>query len=412
MPENMSGREYDIVVVGATGYTGAITAKHIAEHLPTNLKWAIAGRSGVKLEELAVELKKLSIDRLQPAIEVVDVGDKSKLSALVKRARVCISVVSYHHVGAEVIEACIGSKTDYIDTAGTVLHLRNWIDKYHKAAESAGVALIHSCGCFTAPQDLLTWASVRELESKFSVKSKELVLSVVSIASDPSGGTIESMMERGAFGAETLQRAQQPWYLSPITGQERSNSTNFFGMRHVSALGELSASALNAVQNRAVIHRTWGLLGGSSDYGPNFQYNEFKKSSSMLAGVFQILNTRVIGLLLTLTPLRVIARMFLPVPGEGPDLEKEKTYRVEMEAVAIADVDNDETAPRTYSRFVYPGGPYHTTGAFLAQGAASLLYRRKLEGGAMGGLLTPAFLGADLIERIRGVGAELSTKIL
>ena len=104
--------------------------------------------------------------------------------------------------------------------------------------------------------------------------------------------------------------------------------------------------------------------------------------------------------------------MFLPVPGQGPDLEKEKNYRVEMEAVAIADVDDGKAAPKVYSHFVYPGGPYHTTGAFLAQGAASLVYVRKLEGGAVGGLLTPAFLGADLIERIQGVGAELSTKIL
>lgn len=243
------------------------------------------------------------------------------------------------------------------------------------------------------------------------MKTKELVLSVVSIASDPSGGTIESMMERGVFGAEVLQKAQQPWYLSPTMGQQSSNSTNFLGMRHDSFLGGLSASAFNAVQNRAIIHRTWGLLGGGKDYGPNFQYNEYERASSTLAGVFQILNNRAIGLLLTIPPLKAIAMMFLPVPGAGPDLEKEKSYRVEMEAVAIADVDDDKAA-KVYSRFVYPGGPYHTTGAFLAQGAASLLYVRKLEGGAVGGLLTPAFLGADLIERIQGVGAELSTKML
>jgi short subunit dehydrogenase-like uncharacterized protein len=66
MSEDKRDREYDIVVVGATGYTGTIAATHIAEHLPTNLKWAIAGRSGVKLDALAAELKKLSPDRLQP----------------------------------------------------------------------------------------------------------------------------------------------------------------------------------------------------------------------------------------------------------------------------------------------------------------------------------------------------------
>jgi short subunit dehydrogenase-like uncharacterized protein len=66
MPEKKSDREYDVVLVGATGYTGALTAEHIAEHLPTNLKWAIAGRSSAKLDALAAKLKTLALDRLQP----------------------------------------------------------------------------------------------------------------------------------------------------------------------------------------------------------------------------------------------------------------------------------------------------------------------------------------------------------
>lgn len=67
MPENKGGREFDIVLVGATGYTGALTAVHIAEHLPTNLKWAIAGRSGAKLDGLAAKLTTLGHDKLQPS---------------------------------------------------------------------------------------------------------------------------------------------------------------------------------------------------------------------------------------------------------------------------------------------------------------------------------------------------------
>ncbi|KFY54466.1 hypothetical protein V496_07257 [Pseudogymnoascus sp. VKM F-4515 (FW-2607)] len=410
MPENKGDREFDIVLVGATGYTGALAAVHIAEHLPTNLKWAIAGRSGAKLDTLATKLKTVGQDRLQPKIEIVDVEDKSQLGVLVKRARVCVSVVSYNQVGANVIEACIESRTDYIDTAGSVPHIRDWVDKYHNAAESAGVIIINACGVYSAPQDLLAWASVRELASK-SLKTKEVVLSVVSMSTELSGGTVHSMMDRPGFDVETLQNSQQPWYLSPTTGQQTSNQTNLFGMRHDPSLGGLSASALSGPQDRAVVHRTWGLLGGGEDYGANFQYNEYNKASSTLAGVFQILNSRTIGLMLALAPLRAIAKMFLPVPGQGPDLEKEKTYRVEMEAAAVADTD-DEAAPRAYSRFVYPGGPYHTTGAFLAHGAASLLYNRKLEGGALGGCLTPAFLGVDLIERIQGVSVEFSTKML
>lgn len=237
-------------------------------------------------------------------------------------------------------------------------------------------------------------------------------MSVLSMPADPSGGTIESMMAHGSFGAKVLQESQEPWYLSPVKGRQKSNSTNLFGIRQDPILGNLSASSISVVQNTAIIYRTWGLLGGGQDYGPNFQYNEYQKTSSTLAGIIQILKSKAIALLLALTPFRVILKIIMPVPGQGPDPEKDKNYWVEMEAVAIADTDDDKTSSRTYSRFAYPGGPYHATGAFLAQGAASLLYVRKLEGGAVGGCLTPAFLGADLIERVQSVSTEFITKMV
>ncbi|KAL9489814.1 hypothetical protein ACSS6W_002091 [Trichoderma asperelloides] len=412
MSANSSGRDYDIVLIGATGYTGALTAEHIAKHLPTNLRWAIAGRSSTKLSGLAARLKDLEPDRLQPVIEIVDVEDKIQLFTVIKKARLCISVVSYHHVGPLVIEACIGGGTDYIDTAGTIPRIRQWIDEYHRAAELAGVVILISCGALSAPHDLLTLSSVRELERSSSLKTRELILSVLKMPSDPSGGTVESMMMRGSVDTKIQYESQQPWYLSPITGQLRSRSTNLFGVRHDPTLGTLSASSLSDVQNRAVVHRTWGLLDSGKAYGPNFQYSEYKKASSTLTAMFQILNTMAIRLMLALPPLRAIAAMVLPVPGQGPDPAKERSYQFEMEAVAIADTSNDITAPRAYSRFMYPGGPYHATAAFLAQGAASLVYARKLEGGVSGGCLTPAFLGQDLIDRIRRVSTEFSTKML
>ncbi|KAM0511721.1 hypothetical protein ACHAPE_009605 [Trichoderma viride] len=270
MSENASGRDYDLVLIGATGYTGALTAEHIAEHLPINLRWAIAGRSSTKLNGLAAKLKELGPDRIQP---------------------------------------------------------------------------------------------------------------------DPSGGTVESMMMRGDFDAKVQYESQQPWYLSPVIGRRNSSSTNLVGVRHDPTLGTMSASSLSDVQNRAVVHRTWGLLSGGMAYGAKFQYSEYKKASSTLAAMFQMLNTMAIKLMLALPPLRAIAAMVLPAPGQGPDPAKEKNYRFEMEAVAIADTDDDETAPRAYSHFAYPGGPYHATAAFLAQ-------------------------GQDLVERIRGVSTDFSTKIL
>lgn len=230
---------------------------------------------------------------------------------------------------------------------------------------------------------------------------------------DPSGGTVKSMLSRTRLDPKTMQESQGPWYLSPVKGEQYANAANIFGIRHDPVLGTLSPSSFSDLQNRAVVHRTWGLLDGGNYYGRNFRYSEYNKVSSTIAGIVDILKAHGIKLMFTLPPLRLIARMILPKPGDGPDVEKEKNAIVEMEAIALADsTDDDSTVPKVHGKIRFSGGPYTATAAFLAQGAASLLYTRKLEGGVEGGCLTPAFLGADLVERIQEVGAELEINAL
>lgn len=238
-------------------------------------------------------------------------------------------------------------------------------------------------------------------------------MSILTMPADPSGGTVKSMLGRTRLDPTTMQESQGPWYLSPVKGQEYVNEANIFGIRHDPILGTLSPSSFSDLQNRAVVHRTWGLLDGGNYYGRNFRYSEYNKVSSTIAGIMDILKSKGIKLMFTLPPLRVIAKMILPKPGDGPDVEKEKNAVVDMEALALADsTEGDSTLPKVYARMKFSGGPYTATAAFLAQGAASLLYTRKLEGGFEGGCLTPAFLGTDLVERIQGVGAELEINVL
>lgn len=140
MAPKQHDRQYEVIVLGATGYTGALTAEHIARHLPTNLRWAIAGRSKGKLEDLAARLQKLEPDRVQPGmyamvlavgcrnrrcgkladlepeIEVVSFDRQDDVGAVVRKATVCISVVTYCHVGDQVVQACVENGTDYLDT--------------------------------------------------------------------------------------------------------------------------------------------------------------------------------------------------------------------------------------------------------------------------------------------------------
>ncbi|KAH9996748.1 Saccharopine dehydrogenase-domain-containing protein [Xylariaceae sp. FL0662B] len=411
MAAQKSTRKYDILVLGATGYTGAQTVDHIAQHLPTELKWAIAGRSRTKLDALAAKVKSLSPERSQPAVEVVDFGDRKQLDAVVGDAKVCISVVLYHEVGEVVVQACVENGTDYIDTLGNAPLIRAFIEKYHEAAVKAGVALIHACGFFTAPQDLLAWAVARELQEKASAKTNEVILIVPNIPLEPSGGTVTSMIVGSNTDPRTVKEATQPWALSPIPGKQTSTSANFLHIRRDPDLGLLSDSSFHDVVDRVVVHRTWGLLtSAGQEYGPNFQYNEYHRVSSTIAGLFLLAQKFLIEYLLWFGPTRALVKMILPTAsGKGPDIEKSLRQPVEIEAIGVADSSD---ARRAHASFSHPSGSYPVTALFLAQGAASLLYTRSLEGQVAGGSLTPAFLGADLISRIQSAGATFRVNLM
>ncbi|KAI5865216.1 hypothetical protein GGS23DRAFT_558207 [Durotheca rogersii] len=347
------------------------------------------------------------------AIKVVSLENRDELSAVTKDSKVCISVVLYWKVGEKVIQSCIENGTDYIDVAGDVPLLRQFAEKYHEEAVKARVILIHLCGVMSAPHDLLTWLTARELAQKASLKTKEVILTNVEFDLQPSGGTADSMIAESSRDPRDLERAAQPWVLSPVEGTKTSNSTNFFGMRWDPVLGSLSASSICAQENRALVHRTWGLLQATDQaYGPSFQYNEYNSVSSTLVGIYRLANTTLLRVALSIGPLRRLLKIFLPVPGQGPDIEKTRYSRVKLEAVAIADSNGDNDARRAHASFSYPSGPYHTTAALLGEGASSLLYRRHLEAQAVGGCLTPAFLGSDLIDRLRAAGATIKVNLV
>ncbi|KAI0601629.1 Saccharopine dehydrogenase-domain-containing protein [Biscogniauxia sp. FL1348] len=404
-------RKYDLVLVGATGYTGTLTAEHIALHLPTNLRWALAARSAAKLEALAARLKELNPDRLQPAIEVATPDDKIQFHTLIADAKVCLSVVSYSRIGEAVIEACIENGTDYVDCAGGSAEIRGWIKDYHEEAQADGIILIHCCGIFSAPHDLLSFLAARSLAEKYSETTREVIVSGSEIPADPSGGSVESIMHKASMDPQTVREADEPWALSPVRGAQTSMPANIFGIRSDPRLGVMAACALGGVQNRGLVHRTWGLLQGTAaTYGPNFQYNEYQAVPSALAGALKVLAARLMQAALGFALLRNLARRYLPAPGDGPGPEAARRYAVRVEAVAVA--DGGPPAHRAYARFAYPEGPYPTTALFLAHAAASLLYHRRLVGGLTGGCLTPAFLGDDLVRRVQGAGATIETCLL
>jgi short subunit dehydrogenase-like uncharacterized protein len=265
----------------------------------------------------------------------------------------------------------------------------------------------------SSPHDILTWLTVNELRDKTSLKTKEVILVIKDVRMEFSGGSFDSIMTAAKEDRKVIKEAKQPWVLSPIQGIPTSTSTGFFGTRNDPDLGMLAVNSLIGPQNRALVHRTWGLLDGGKYYGPHFQYNEYDQVSSTFAGILSVFTSAILGRLASLSFVLALLKSYYPPPGSGPDLDTSRRTLTEIMAVAIADTEGGtKGAPRAYASFSLLGGAYIVTAAFLAQGAASLLYNRKLEGGYEGGLLTPACLGADLVERIRDSGAKIEVKML
>lgn len=225
-----------------------------------------------------------------------------------------------------------------------------------------------------------------------------------------SGGTIETLGSGFELEPQEVQQAKtDAWYLSTKRGTDQiSSATNALGIRHDPYLGVLAASSIFAPQNRAIVHRTWGLLNGIvPGYGNEFQYNEYDRVASVVQGWGKVVMSWIMGRALGSRGLYRILRMFSPKPGDGPELEQSRLLRVRMEVLAVGEGDGEYRGKCVSVGFEYRGGPYIATALFLAEAAASLLYERKIEGGLVGGCLTPAMLGRDLLDRVEKAGAKV-----
>src|SRR5262249_47960065 len=146
--EAMTGREYDIVLFGATGFTGALTAQYLAEHAPAPAKIALAGRNRAKLEQLGTGLPLLQADVTEP----------KSLRALAESASTVISTVGpYLQYGEPLVAACAATGTDYVDLTGEPEFVDLMWLRYHAEAETTGARLVHCCGFDSIPHDLGTY---------------------------------------------------------------------------------------------------------------------------------------------------------------------------------------------------------------------------------------------------------------
>lgn len=268
-------REFDVVVFGASGFTGSLVAEYLLEHygVGSGLRWALAGRSQAKLDGVR---RSLGGDGLNLPVLLADSGDSDALEALAGRTRVVASTVGpYALHGSSLVAACAGAGTHYCDLAGEVHWMRRMIDAHHRTARRSGARIVHACGFDCIPSDLGVHWLQREMMAQYGVYCAEVKLRVVSMRGAMSGGTAASMLnllEEAERDSSVETILKDPYALNPagtprgLDGPERSTP------EYDPDFGAWVAPFPMAVANTKVVRRSHALLG--FPYGLEFRYDE------------------------------------------------------------------------------------------------------------------------------------------
>ncbi|RSL58668.1 hypothetical protein CEP53_006069 [Fusarium sp. AF-6] len=413
------GRQYDLVVFGATGYTGKWTAEYITTHLATDLKWAVAGRSESKLQAVVDECKKRNPDRLPPGIEIANLNDDD-LGALAKKTCVLITAVGpYSIYGEHAFKACAEAGTHYVDATGEFPWVHKMIKKYEATAKKTGAILVPQSGIESAPVDLGTWAMAKAIRTELGTPTKDVTISLHRISSTPSGGTLATALGIwDIFTLKEVKEANSPYAQSPIPHKEPSRPKDsilekIFGVRTIPNLGLMTTSAM-ASTNIPVIERTWGLLSETPSrkdefYGPNFRWSEYMKARNWLHGIFIHWLLLIGGMLVVSIPsLRAFLKNRVLQPGEGAKHEDTENDALEYKCIAYPDSEK-AIGKAAYCHMWHHGSMYYLTGMLLAEIAATILEDEiQLDGGCY----TPACLGQGLIDRLDDSGLKMEVKII
>ncbi len=406
----MTDRRFDIVLFGATGFTGRLVAEYLAESGPRDLRWALAGRSREKLESVRRDLGSLASHAADLPILVADANDEASLAALVPQTKVvCTTVGPYLKYGAKLVAACARSGTHYCDLTGEVPFMRASIDANDEAAKASHARIVHACGFDSIPSDLgvhMVWDHAKRTLGRGLGRVKSFVGPTRGSA---SGGTIASMMaivELASRDPETRRLVLDSHALDPVRTKRKREKRG--GVHHDADAGSWVAPFFMAVVNGPVVRRSHALLGDG--YGASFEYSEemtFRKGPAGFAKAYAFMSGLGAFTAAAAVPqLRaLLGRTVLPKPGEGPSREAIDRGFFKWRIVAETEPDATGKSARVVGRIEGKRDPGYGATAKMLGEAALCLALDEAELGHRHGVLTPATaMGMTLVARLRRAG--------
>ena len=376
-----SERKYDIVVYGATGYTGRLVAEYLTSHYgQSGPKWAMAGRSAAKL---AAVRDLIGAPADTPLIEA-NSDDAASMQALAESARVVLTTVGpYQLYGEPLLAACVAAGTGYADLCGEPVWMRQMIDKYHAAAQASGARIAFSSGFDSIPFDLGVLMLQQAATAKFGSPVPRVKGRVRAMQGKFSGGTAASLTATvTALGQDRslIKYMVSPFGLTP--GFEGPAQPAGDQPEFDPDLVSWAAPFIMAVINTKNVHRTNLLLG--HQYGADFVYDEM-----MLTGPGD--QGEAIAKHIAVTPM--IGTPDDPKPGEGPT--KEERDNGHYDVLFVGEYPDGRSIRYGVKGRYDPG--YGSTSRMIAETGIALL-----DCPAGGGVSTPgALLGEALVKRLQ-----------
>lgn len=379
-------RDFDIVLLGATGFTGALTAAYLARNAPDGLRWALAGRNPTKLEGVRRDLAALDPRLAELPLLAADVTDPASLADLARRTKVAATTVGpYLTYGEPLVAACAEAGTNYVDLTGEPEFVdRMWL-AHHATAERSGARLVHACGFDSIPHDLGAYFTVQQLPEDVPIT----VRGVVRAGATFSGGTFHSAMmalsrprETKAASSARRRAEQLPAGRSSraVAGKPQRDRELGYWLLPLPTLDPF------------VVARSGAALAA---YGPRFRYSHYVGAKTLPFAAGGALGVGALGLAAQVKPLRNLL-LDKVKQGEGPDAERRAKSWFTVDFVG-------EGGGKTVHTRVSGGDPgYDETAKMLAESALCLALDDNPP--SAGQVTTAQAMGDNLTARLERAG--------
>jgi short subunit dehydrogenase-like uncharacterized protein len=400
-----SPRNFDIVLFGATGFTGRLAALYIAKTYGSKIRWAIAGRRKEGLEKIRNELVAIDSSLKDLPFIIADSSKPETICSMTLETKVVITTAGpFDMYGSDVVKNCALNGTHYCDITGEADWVRKMIDKYDEAAKKSGAKIVHFCGHDCVPWDLAVSECARILK-----KESDEELTKVEIFdeanSGPSGGTLATVFHSLEDRVRFIPMLGYDPMLKTVQGIKSENKTpgnnqNFLGFSN--SINKWVGPFPMAMVNVVCVKRSNAI----SNYGSKVEYSEATVFPSFMSGFVTIVTGLYLVSAFFFPPLLWLLKTFvLPSPGQGPS-----QTQLDAGFLGVTCIGTGSQGGCATFEIYFPNDPgYVDTARMLVESGLTLaLENDKLEG--KGGIWTPApCLGGTLLQRLVNTGTSVES---